>query len=587
MTDYAPRSSQDYNTFFHNQQLAMSHYSNSNGLNYLYSNGQVQYQTVNPQYPAYSTAFTPAHNGHSSSMYIPNVTILPLQYPITSTRVPTLPSQSRALASSSFYTASPSNHRTSLHQRIMSPRDYGHVDGTECQDSPNEDTMLSEPVIPPLEGYPNVNDFDELVKRYVQDLSPKKQDKALINARRATNIRHVLIDKKTTSIESAQFRFWVKKMFTLQSADGKPPEHRKICHEGKPVAVREKLFKILTKAHKQCQHGGRDKTSAQVRRVYSWVPKELISRFVKLCPTCQVRRGTARNSPPELERSPETRVNSHSPEDGGVSESRKSSTSTRSTAVNNVTLPLLSAGFPSSAAFQQQNRWMTPLSPQQDTLEINPVGSNNIKHEVYNTIPPMPITCADNAPAGMSFSSVNTSFSGPAAPSDIFWTFTDSAWNTIFKIIFLSSSAYTLWVMLNDYKPTHDPNLDTFRVSYLTGGSAILAILFPYKWTISEMLWAFSLWLESVAILPQLFMLQRTGEAETITTHYLFALGIYRALYIPNWIYRYFAEGHFDPIPVIAGIIQTVLYSDFFWVYYTKSVLIVFPFLSSPLYMPT
>jgi hypothetical protein len=42
---------------------------------------------------------------------------------------------------------------------------------------------------------------------YVQDLSPKKQDKALINARRAANIRHVLIDKKTTSIESAQFRY--------------------------------------------------------------------------------------------------------------------------------------------------------------------------------------------------------------------------------------------------------------------------------------------------------------------------------------------------------------------------------------------
>ena len=65
-------------------------------------------------------------------------------------------------------------------------------------------------------------------------------------------------------------------------------------------------------------------------------------------------------------------------------------------------------------------------------------------------------------------------------------------------------------------------------------------------------------------------MLQRTGEAETITTHYLFALGTYRALYIPNWIYRWFAEGYFDPISVVAGIVQTVLYSDFFWIYYTK-----------------
>ena len=143
-------------------------------------------------------------------------------------------------------------------------------------------------------------------------------------------------------------------------------------------------------------------------------------------------------------------------------------------------------------------------------------------------------------------------------------------WNTIFKIIFISSSGYTLYVMLNDYKPTLDPNLDTFRVSYLVGGSAVLAVLFPIKYNIPEILWAFSIWLEAVAILPQLFMLQRTGEAETITTHYLFALGIYRGLYIPNWIYRYFAEGWFEPRAVLAGIIQTVLYSDFFWVYYTK-----------------
>jgi hypothetical protein len=52
-------------------------------------------------------------------------------------------------------------------------------------------------------------------------------------------------------------------------------------------------------------------------------------------------------------------------------------------------------------------------------------------------------------------------------------------------------------------------------------------------------MWSFSIWLEAVAIFPQLFVLQRTGEAETITTHYLAALGIYRGLYIPNWIYRY------------------------------------------------
>ena len=124
--------------------------------------------------------------------------------------------------------------------------------------------------------------------------------------------------------------------------------------------------------------------------------------------------------------------------------------------------------------------------------------------------------------------------------------------------------------MTSSYRPTNDPNLDTFRVEYLLGAATVLAVLFPYEYTLWEILWAFSIWLESVAILPQLFMLQRTGEAETITTHYLFALGIYRALYIPNWVYRYFAEPNHkvDYIAITAGIIQTILYSDFFWIYY-------------------
>lgn len=124
--------------------------------------------------------------------------------------------------------------------------------------------------------------------------------------------------------------------------------------------------------------------------------------------------------------------------------------------------------------------------------------------------------------------------------------------------------------MTTSYKPTHDPNLDTFRVQYLLGGSLFLALIYPVRYTPYEISWAFSIWLESVAILPQLFMLQRTGEAETITTHYLFALGAYRALYIPNWIWRWFAEGHWDGISVLAGIVQTVLYSDFFWIYWVK-----------------
>ncbi|GAD99462.1 hypothetical protein AOR_1_1090134 [Paecilomyces variotii No. 5] len=210
---------------------------------------------------------------------------------------------------------------------LRSPLPRGEV---ESQESFNESTMLSEPVIPPLQGFPDVGEFDRLMASYVDDLSVKKQDKALIHAARARNIRSVLMDPKDTAVESAQFRFWVKKMFKLQPIDGQNPEYRMICHEGKPVAIREKLFKILTKAHQECQHGGRDKTSAQVRRVYSWIPKELISRFVKICPTCQVRRRGSRLTPPSSRReSPQLEPVSRSPTDLSPPVSRRHSVVSR------------------------------------------------------------------------------------------------------------------------------------------------------------------------------------------------------------------------------------------------------------------
>jgi ER lumen protein retaining receptor len=70
--------------------------------------------------------------------------------------------------------------------------------------------------------------------------------------------------------------------------------------------------------------------------------------------------------------------------------------------------------------------------------------------------------------------------------------------------------------------------------------------------------------------MPQLYMISKTGEAETITSHYLFALGLYRGLYIVNWVYRFYMEEFYDWIAIVAGCVQTALYCDFFYLYITK-----------------
>ncbi|KAF9347136.1 endoplasmic reticulum retention protein [Mortierella sp. AD094] len=145
-----------------------------------------------------------------------------------------------------------------------------------------------------------------------------------------------------------------------------------------------------------------------------------------------------------------------------------------------------------------------------------------------------------------------------------------SLYNTTMKIFFISSSLYIVYLMKIKFKATNDPRLDTFQVQYVVAGVAVLSLIANYEFTVQEVLWTFSVYLEAVAILPQLFMLTKTGEAEVITTHYLFALGGYRALYLLNWIYRYYTEHYIDWIVWIAGTVQTGLYCDFFYIYFTK-----------------
>lgn len=156
--------------------------------------------------------------------------------------------------------------------------------------------------------------------------------------------------------------------------------------------------------------------------------------------------------------------------------------------------------------------------------------------------------------------------------------FTDfiSLYNTIMKIIFIASSYATIYLIYHKFKTTYAKAQDTFRIEYLLGGVFVLALLIhesnPNRSVILEILWTLSIYLEALAILPQLFMITKTGEAETITSHYLFCLGIYRGLYILNWIYRYYAEGFHEWIVILAGIVQTILYCDFFYLYITKVV---------------
>ncbi|ARB01747.1 HDEL receptor [Saccharomyces cerevisiae synthetic construct] len=151
-----------------------------------------------------------------------------------------------------------------------------------------------------------------------------------------------------------------------------------------------------------------------------------------------------------------------------------------------------------------------------------------------------------------------------------------SLYNALMKIFFIVSTAYIV-VLLQGSKRTNTIAYnemlmhDTFKIQHLLIGSALMSVFFHHKFTFLELAWSFSVWLESVAILPQLYMLSKGEKTRSLTVHYIFAMGLYRALYIPNWIWRYSTEDKkLDKIAFFAGLLQTLLYSDFFYIYYTK-----------------
>jgi ER lumen protein retaining receptor len=65
----------------------------------------------------------------------------------------------------------------------------------------------------------------------------------------------------------------------------------------------------------------------------------------------------------------------------------------------------------------------------------------------------------------------------------------------------------------------------------------LMALLVHTRLSLFELSWSFSIWLEALAIIPQLRMLTKMKDVENLTSNYMAALGLYRLFYIFHWYY--------------------------------------------------
>merc|ERR1711976_158108 len=160
---------------------------------------------------------------------------------------------------------------------------------------------------------------------------------------------------------------------------------------------------------------------------------------------------------------------------------------------------------------------------------------------------------------------------------DLFSRFS-SYYNTFMKT-FLIVSTLTSIFLIKFKKPfckSYNKKDDTFNVLQLLIPCSILSMFWNVKFTFFEILWSFSMFLESVAIIPQMCMVcnfakEHSGNIENLIGDYIACIGAYRFLYALNWIYRSLLrnvkKNNWDPIIWTSGFFQIMMYSDFLFHY--------------------
>lgn len=174
---------------------------------------------------------------------------------------------------------------------------------------------------------------------------------------------------------------------------------------------------------------------------------------------------------------------------------------------------------------------------------------------------------------------------------DLFTTFY-SIYNALLKILYIVATAAIVALLRRSdtsestYSPTHDsfqhwkylllPTILAGSVTHFTfldhGYVGPIFDWYSYR-DLLELLWTISIYLESVAMVPQLIMFrsdrfvkENKGGARDEILLPVFLFGIYRVLYVVNWVYRAHVEYNYRHHYVVyfCGCLQVFFYSQFF-----------------------
>lgn len=139
-----------------------------------------------------------------------------------------------------------------------------------------------------------------------------------------------------------------------------------------------------------------------------------------------------------------------------------------------------------------------------------------------------------------------------------------TAYLVFFKLTYIGTSVVVL-VLFSQLSKTYERMNDTCNLAVIIFPCALAALLLTNEYTILEVLWTFSEFIEGFAMVPQyIFCYRERGTRDWGTSLYVISLGGYRVFYALNWIYKKIQMPQYSDMQSwIGGIIEIMFFIDF------------------------
>lgn len=164
----------------------------------------------------------------------------------------------------------------------------------------------------------------------------------------------------------------------------------------------------------------------------------------------------------------------------------------------------------------------------------------------------------------------------------------DASGDYIFQFIDISSLVIIFWLLYNVLRVrrnTYEVDEDSLPIVPMIVGSLILAVLLHGNLNsrpLFDTLWMAGLFVSTVSVLPQLWLVTRTGgRIEALTSHFIAAMAASRVL---SGVFMWHARGDITCVPWVTGVnhaiwailgahlLHMILLGDFAY-YYVKAVI--------------